>query len=584
MKKIVLNIIVYLLVIVGLSCKMNAQLLIDQGIKVEGLWCFPSKEDPASYYYLPSDAQLGMNENKPQFSFMRYVDVESDQNETSSSILQAKGGGVLHFLVKYETSEEQLELASDELAYTSGNNKARLKGPIIFKEGTYALVSSIIDPDEGGERRKLMVKGKAPVLEGNKIALSFELSPKDSKLLMESFKMATPDISLVFDLSFEGLSNAYDANLEIDWSEVKKRHEASVGGSYLFVGAEAGLEIDEMMKSQAIKLTTNGEDEQMDQLMNTVMEKLLDMIFNPVPETTPQNENPLTQMLTGLMSNSGSGNQPGNKTSGFGFHASYKYKEVSKTGKSVVNFNSRLPIERHHFIAFNIGNLYKKYKNDASIFKTTSIEDEDFQLREVRVGIDGTLYEEFDKMVNNVSVLIRKKHQNGEETIRSLIVNKSQFDDNNAQPFSVTYGSKGDKDRFQWLDYEYKSIWQFQGGASYETEWQTSSASMINLFSPFERTNIQLIGDINEIEEKGFRAVAIQLEYPFFGKTLTPQKVIKKGDDLSEAAFEVTLPLNNRKYSYTMTWIGNGKKLTNNYTDDSGIIFIDDIPNPQTEN
>src|SRR5690606_33599820 len=118
-------------------------------------------------------------------------------------------------------------------------------------------------------------------------------------------------------------------------------------------------------------------------------------------------------------------------------------------------------------------------------------------------------------------------------------------------------------------------IWQFQGGASYETEWQTSSASMINLFSPFERTNIQLIGDINEIEEKGFRAVAIQLEYPFFGKTLTPQKVIKKGDDLSEAAFEVTLPLNNRKYSYTMTWIGNGKKLTNNYTDDSGIIFID---------
>ena len=579
MKRLKLHSVFLALFIYSISNILNGQILMDQGVRVEGLWCFPSKDEPSSYYYLPAEASLGTKGNKPQFSYMRYVDLEAESSETGNSILQAKGGGVLHFLVLYDTSVEKLETAQEELAYVTGDNKAKLKGPIIFKEGTYALISSIIDPDEGGQKRKLMVKGRAPVLEGNKIALSFELDAKDSKLLIESFKMATPDISLVFDLSFEGLSNAYDATLEIDWSEVQKRHEANVGGSYLFIGAEAGLEIDELMKNQAIKLTTNGEDDQMDQLMNTIMEKLLDMLFNPIPDNEPENEDSITEMMSEIMGNSNKGKQPGYKTSGFGFKASYHYKEVKKSGKSTVSLNYRLPVERHHFITFNIGNLYKKYKHDTSVFKTTSMEDEDFQLREVRVGIDGTLYQEFDKMVNNVTVLVRKKHQNGEETVRSLLVNKSQFDENEAKPFAITYGSKGDKDRFQWLDYDYKTIWQFQGGANYETDWQTASASMINLFSPFERSKIQLSGDIETLVDQGYRAVVVQLEYLFFGKTMKPQKILKQGDDLSQLPFEVTLPLSNRAYNYTMTWIGKNKdNLTKTRTDDSGIIFVDDLP------
>ncbi|WP_109302598.1 hypothetical protein [Aquimarina sp. AU474] len=580
MKTTITSIGIFLIIFLGGSKGVFAQLLIDQGIRVEGVWCFPSKEDPSSYYYLPSLSRLGIEENKPQFSFMRYVSTEAEPSETSNSILKAKGGGVLHFLVLYETPEQQLEIVSDELAYITGDYNAKLKGPVIFKEGSYALISSIIDPEEGGQKRKVMMKGKAPVLEGNKIALSFELTPKDSKLLFESFKMATPDISLVFDLTFSGLSNAYDALLEIDWSEVNKRHEASVGGGYMFIGAQAGLEIDELMKNQAIKLTTNGADEQMDQLMNTVMEKMLQMLFDPVEQPPQQNQDAITEMLSGLMNQSQDNKQPGLSTGGFGFQASYKYKEVKKSGKSTVSFNSRLPVERHHFITFNIGNLYKKYKSDNSIFKTTSIEDEDFQLREVRVGIDGSLYKEFDKMVNNVTVLVRKKHQNGEETMRSLIVNKIQFNQNNAQPFSITYGSKGDKDRFLWLDYEYKTIWQFQGGANHETDWESASASMINLFTPFERTHIQLAGNMETIQSQGYRAVAVQIEYPFFGKTMRPQKIVKQGDDLSQSGFEITLPLNHQDYKYKMTWIGeNGKRVTKNGTDNSGIIFVDDPAN-----
>ena len=69
-----------------------------------------------------------------------------------------------------------------------------------------------------GKKRHLLATGVAPVLEGNRIALSFDLDPAKATLLLKSFNMPTPDISLVFDMTFEGLNAAYDAELLIDWS------------------------------------------------------------------------------------------------------------------------------------------------------------------------------------------------------------------------------------------------------------------------------------------------------------------------------------------------------------------------------
>lgn len=60
------------------------------------------------------------------------------------------------------------------------------------------------------------------VLQGSKIALSFELDPQRSKLLLESFKTNTPDVSIVFDLTFSGLLDAYNAKMTVDWAEVQE--------------------------------------------------------------------------------------------------------------------------------------------------------------------------------------------------------------------------------------------------------------------------------------------------------------------------------------------------------------------------
>lgn len=555
----------------------NAQnILIDQGVQVAGIWCFPSLEDPKAFYYLPSRARLAENNGKPKFSYMRYVDeAEESQEESANSILKATGGGILHFLILYDTPESQLEEAALELYMTTGVSDAKLKAPIIFKEGTYALVSSIIDGENTSPQRKLMARGKAPVLEGNTIAVSFELDRKHSKMLLESFKMNTPDISLVYDLTFDGLSDAYQANLEIDWQEVREHHEGSVGGSYMFIGAEAGFQIEEMMKKQAIKLTTAGENQAMDQLMNLVMDKALGMIYDPVPPPV-ENDNNILESITRMMGQNGK--QPGHKTSGFGFHASYKYQHLKKTGKTVVSLNARTPVSRHHFLTFNAGDLYKKFGNDPNVFKTVDIEDDEFLVREIRIGIDGSLYNEFSKMLNSVSVEVKKEHQNGDESVRSLIVDKRNYDAEEGKNLSLSYKFKNDHNRQEWFSYEYRTIWQFQGGGTYVTPWESSRANMINLYLPFERREIFLAGDFETILNQGYRAVSVQLQYPFFGRTMRPHFVIQNEAELREAKFEVTLPLDQLQYEYNIQWIGNpDSKPTKKDQSDTGIIFIDEI-------
>jgi hypothetical protein len=79
-------------------------------------------------------------------------------------------------------------------------------------------VSSILDPTGSGAEKKILATGRAPVMEHNALAFSFDLDPQHATLLLQSLAMSTPDVSLVFDMTFEGLTNAYDAELTVDWA------------------------------------------------------------------------------------------------------------------------------------------------------------------------------------------------------------------------------------------------------------------------------------------------------------------------------------------------------------------------------
>jgi hypothetical protein len=556
------------------------QISMDQGVRAGELWCFPLASDPRQWVYLPHAAVLATNDaGKPQFSFLRYVANDASAAPGAATITAARGGGILHFLVKLETPEASRDAAQEFLRKSRKDDAIELRGPIIFSEGRFTLISSILSR-EGRTARTIMATGRAPVLEGNRLALSFDLEPEQATLLLESFKMTTPDVSLVFDMTFAGLADAYNARLTVDWSEVRKSEAFSAGGSIYFVGADVESTIDKLRRDNAIRLTTAGSDATMEGLLSTVYAKLLDLLFKPVQlDKVPQEKrgglSDALAALTGPTGPLGSG-----KTTGFGAHAGYQMKEVQSSGLTVLDFNHRASVERHALITFNIGGLYKSHGANGDYFRAVNLEDPTFQQREVHVGIDGALLPEFDKFINNVTVTLRKIHGNGVQTLRELVLDRAAVERSGGD-LRMVYGWNGEKDRTAWLAYDFRTRWSFKGGGSHETAWRSADSPMLDLFAPYERRLIRLSGDSSQLTSKGIRAAVVQVAYPFFGTPRRQQVVVKPGQELDGLGFEITLPRDQYEYDYSVVWqFAGGERRAINRRDGSGLIFVDEIPGP----
>lgn len=568
--------------------------LMDRGVRAGGLWCFPVASDSLTYVYLPSSAKLASDDRgRPQFSFVRYVvNTAADSARSAATITQAKGGGILHFLVLLDTPEAMVKEAEKALRVRYKKDEITVRGPIVFQGGRYTLVSSVLkspagaasagvaDAPAGGEQTEhaVIATGQAPVLEGNRLALSFDLDPEHAALLLQSFQMSTPDVSLVFDMTFNGLSEAYDADLTIDWSEVKHSQSFKAGGTVYFVSADVEAAFDELTKNHAIQLRSSGSDATMEGLLNTVYSKLLDLMFRPVePERVPPDQSGgLMQALSSLTDTNGA--MGARKTVGFGASVGYQLKDMRTEGKSHMYFNHRSNVERHSFVTFNIGDFYKRYGKDPAYFRAVNLGDPTFSQREVHLSVDAALVPDFDRYVNTVTVTLKKDHANGEQTLREVVLDRAAVK-KGVEDLRMIYGWNQDQDRIAWLDYQFRTRWSFKGGGSFETEWKTANAPMIDLFAPYEHRTVQLVGDGATLKSKGVRAVIVQLDYPFFGERRRPQMVVRPEEPIEEKQVEITLPLGQPNYDYLVTWQMEGnKRLTDKRTDASGLIFVDELP------
>ncbi len=573
------SIILIIGICLGASFSAAAQMaLIDRGVFADGIWCFPLYGDTLKYVYLPHEASLARNRDSlPQFSYMRYVmgTQAGVSTGSASTIDESDGGAVLNFLVLYNTPEAVVESAERTLRRKFRNDSIHIRGPLVFDKGRYSLVSSIISGDSVVQKKQMLCTGNAPVLQNSNVALSFGLTPLTSKIMMQNFKMNTPDISLVFDMEFSGLTEDYDAELEIDWTELKKSQGFNAGGSIYFVSADVKLAFDEAFKSQAIRLKVNGNNAAMDALLKTVYDKLLNLLFQPVqPEQLPERQQ---NDLMGALSQLTGPNGPlsSGKTTGFGLNVGYQLKEMKSTGKSRLFFKGRSTVQQHHFITFNIGNLYKKYGTDRSIFRDVPLTEATFQRRSIVVGIDGDLEKEFDKILNSVTVVLNKQHGNGDKTTQSVLINKELVKTNNKP--TMVYGNY--EDSTNWLQYQQRTVWQFRGGAMYESDWKTQDAAMINLYVPFKRKSIRLEGDMQSLKQQGIRAVSVQITYPFFNQQKQERITVGINETLNDKGFEITQPNDQEEVTYSITWIkSNGEPVQKTGKDKIGIIFIDELP------
>jgi hypothetical protein len=556
---------------------------IDQGVRAAGLWCFPITTDPLQYVYVPSEVQLVRDDTgKPQVSFVRYVINSAPESGPQATITGSAGGGVLHFLVQLETPPALVAEAQQALRRALNNDDVVLRGPLVFQDGRYSLVSSVLNPAGGPPGRKVFTSGRAPVLEGNRLAFSFDLAPREASLLMQSFAMTTPDVSLVFDMQVAGLTNAYDAELLIDWAEVRNSRTFGAGASVYFVSADVEVAFDELRRTNAIRLRSSGSDSAMEGLLNTVYAKLLELLFRPVEpdRIPPDRRGGLADALNALLDPQGPVGS--RKLTGFGLNVAYQLKELKSSGTSVLTFNHRSLVERHSFLTFNIGDFHRRYGSDPGYFRAVNLDDPTFQQRDIVVAIDGALAPEFERYINSVTVTLRKVHQNGQETVREVVIDRRTIA--GTAPLRMTYGWKGDEDRVAWLQYETRTQWSFKGGGAYRTDWERHDRPMIDLFAPYERRAIQIVGSPAALQRLGVRAVVVELQYGFFGEQRRHQLVVRPDQPPGDQIVQVTLPLGDLQYRYTITWqLDGGRRLTTAGSDSSGVVFADELPGKEIQ-
>ncbi|MEM9376392.1 MAG: hypothetical protein AAGA72_09230 [Pseudomonadota bacterium] len=271
------------------------EVIWDQQVRVGPLVAFPSVRDEDVYYYASTSARLARDGGLPKFSFVRFSEEDTSGGEA------ALGGGVVHAVVELGASETQVEEAREALREING--QAELRGPVAFKDGHFTLVSSMVGDEEDGVSRRVVGMGKAPLLEGNRAAVSMLLTARGANILWSTFNTATPDISFSFDMMVDAYRSPISAVIEADWDKVysHENFEAAFrlgvdsAAAQVMMGGEISATYDDLAQTEAINITIIGDDESVTRATEAAYEELREVMFEPAnmagdTNFTPQQE------------------------------------------------------------------------------------------------------------------------------------------------------------------------------------------------------------------------------------------------------------------------------------------------------
>lgn len=255
------------------------QVVLDRQVRAGSLTLFPSVSDDTEFFYAPTDARLARHEDgTPQFAFTRYIMPVSEEAEVE----QADAAGVVTAVVELGVTEEQIEEARD--AVTDAVPGATIVGPVTFTSGTFALISSFAE--EGSETTDSVVGvGNMPLLEGDRAAVSLRLNRQGTLELWENFNRATPDVSFSFEADIDGYRAPKQALIEANFDRIYEHESFEAGLATPYLQAEIESAFDELRREGVISITQVGEDENMNAIIETAYQRLIDIIFEKA-ETT----------------------------------------------------------------------------------------------------------------------------------------------------------------------------------------------------------------------------------------------------------------------------------------------------------
>lgn len=652
----------------------SQQILLDLPVKAGELTLFPDLTDRNSYYYLSDKPRIAVDaSNKPQFSFLKYAFRDKRAGTDTD------GGGIVHAVIQLAVTDEQLNAARQELRRV--NSSGVIKGPIVYRGGTIALISSFAKAD-GELSKQVLGIGKAPILDGQKAAISVQLTKRGAEILWESFKTPTPDMSVSFEMEVSGFRSPKRAIITANFDQIYEHQGIEMAAVTPVLAAEIKLAFDDLYRSGAIKVEQIGEDEDLEKAVEDAYSKLTRMMFEAsgggtgVPNlgqltgsvnqqssmldraTTmlnrarrdAQNEN--RQIRAENANRPGSGGT-GSRPSGDGTagrpatgadtdrpatdgdagapadggtipegegrsvlrsrrggrseissrvdpdmpSGEYNYANLPPPREEVTvpmlavafSYELRRVRQRGEFRIdlnkYSSDNLTMRFDENfgqikcADCYREVFIDDPLFKQRPINVFIDGLNAQDFDKYINSVTVMMRKKHESGELSTDEVTIDRSNFnaEGNN---FTLLYGWKNDNNRQKWFNYDTRTVWNFFGGLSVDTDWSANLTNTLPLSPPYLRRFVDIEADPGTINTLGVRAIEVKF-YEKLGEGKEQIKQIRLNPKSGQMSgqVELVLPRDKMEYEYECIWyMNNGTtKSTGRKPGDQGLLFVDTI-------
>ncbi|MGQ9801193.1 MAG: hypothetical protein ACUVRL_05975 [Candidatus Saccharicenans sp.] len=534
----------------GLASYAVAEVELDSApLQVANAILYRDHADPNVFYYMPNQPRLAYwPDGTPKLTFLKY---------TKAGKEEAKGG-ILHFFVKYGLDEQELNKVRQELVKI--NPKATIKGPLVFKKGTFMVVSAAAG--EGGVfTRKIIGEGKAPLISGSEVSVSIAVTPEGATFLEEALKQPTYPVSVRFEMTFEGLTPKYQATATIHWSKVReyfdqyskwriyKKKKLGIWTLYVRTGTGELREIkDELTSKGAVKIDITGEDQNLDGLMQTLVDTIMREMFDTkldLPEEEPKEEGKEEQKQ----------DRP--------YGVSTTRKKVSRTDDWTINMTKRLRQERDTGpMDASLGDVLRKFKNNKKVYDIINLDDPDLQDRVVYAILDGEDFETFKKYINFVTVSFKKVHKTGEPTTRDLIFNAQTFAER-GNMLSFVYPRLGEG--ATWLSYEYKTTWSFMGGIKVEGQWTRSEEAAINLFPPHRYRQIDIIADEENVRAYNIKLITVTFKNRFADREKTGEVKLLPAETLL-GKYEYVHAENDLNYQYQVTWLlGDGSRVSSGW-------------------
>ena len=260
--------------------------------------------------------------------------------------------------------------------------------------------------------------------------------------------------------------------------------------------------------------------------------------------------------------------------------ASYRMKQVKQSGEYDISLNKYAATTLKHRFDQNIGDLRSELSNE-NVFRTVDLSNSAFAQREVPVYLDGLNSTDFSDYVNFVTVLLEKKHDNGSSTTDDIRIDRANFN-LSANNFKLSYRRLGDSPEGEFLDYKYKTIWNFFGGAQVETEWINSNNSGIGISPPYQKRSIFLEADPGTLTDAKVRSIEFKLHYDLGGVEKTLVESLRPDDNggLSKELMFM-LPESNYDYDYEVSWRVRGaseRPAISRTSTNEATLFLDEIP------